>query len=100
MAEILSHMEFWRRAFICRIKGDKSVTFSGDSPDNWRDINVLKKIGWKGLLSSFDATHEALISALKSADSSDQSLVADLHGLVEHDIYHLGQLGIVKRLVE
>ncbi len=96
VAEILTHMQYWRTIFLNRIKGDKSVT---SGPD-WPDVYTLKQAGWKDIRVSFEAAHEALIQALRSCDSSDESLVADLHGLVEHDIYHLGQIGIVKRIVD
>lgn len=102
IAEILSHMEYWRKSFIYQLKGDSSVSFSGDSPDNWPDVANLKKQGWGNQLHAFDETHQQLINLLSKLNdkSISEELVTNLNGLVNHDIYHIGQIGFVKSLVK
>ena len=109
IAEILSHMEYWRKSFIHQLKGDTSVTFSGQSPENWPDVDALKKIGWKKQQASFEETHNALVNLLKKinarlpdgqGNSLSEELITNLNGLVDHDVYHMGQIGIVKSLIK
>src|SRR5688572_23534021 len=68
IAEILSHMEFWRKSFVHQLKGDTSATFTGTSPDNWPDVDALKKRGWKKLQTSFDETHNELVTLLNKVN--------------------------------
>lgn len=100
IAEIIGHMEYWRKSFIFQLKGDQSVSFSGDSPDNWPSIDDLKKRGWKNQLASFNDTQKLLVGLLKSNTKPlSEDLMNNLNGMVDHDVYHMGQIGIVKSLV-
>jgi uncharacterized damage-inducible protein DinB len=101
ISEILSHMEFWRKSFIAQLKGDDASSFSGQSPDNWPDVDALKKRGWKKQLTSFEETHNQLVSLLNKVNGKGLSaeLTTNLNGMVDHDVYHMGQIGIVKSLV-
>lgn len=102
IAEILSHMAYWRKSFIHELKGDTSVSFSGDSADNWRTLSDLKKQGWENQLKDFDETQTQLIHLLQNLTDKfiDEALLNNLTGLVNHDIYHIGQIGFVKSLVK
>ena len=101
IAEILSHMEFWHKSFIHQLKGDTSITFNGQNPDNWPDIDALRNRGWKQLQSSFEESHNELVTLLRKANGKPlgEELITNLNGLVDHDVYHMGQIGIVKSLV-
>jgi len=64
-------------------------------------------MGWKGLLKMFHDTHQTLIDLL--SNSSDQILKEEyypncsferlLDGIVQHDAYHLGQIGLILTLL-
>lgn len=99
IAEILSHMEYWRKRFALEVQGKRPPEFS--EIENWPDVSDLKKRGWKKLQASFEETHNELVGSLKKANGKPISddLVANLNGMVDHDVYHLGQIGIVKSLV-
>jgi uncharacterized damage-inducible protein DinB len=99
IAEILSHMEYWRKRFALEVQGKIPPEFS--ESENWPSIGDLKKLGWKKLQTSFDETHQELVGLLKKSNGKQLSeeLIGNLNGLVDHDIYHLGQIGIVKSLV-
>jgi uncharacterized damage-inducible protein DinB len=101
IAEIVSHMEYWKKSFIHQLKEDASISFSGDSPDNWPDVKDLKKLGWKNQLNAFEEIHNQLVILLtKSNDKLFDELITNLNGLVDHDIYHMGQIGLLKSLVK
>ena len=101
IAEILSHMEFWRKSFIQQLKGEDASEYNGNNPGNWPAVEDLRKQGWKNQLASFDKTKQELVSLLKKANETmlSDDLMMNLNGLVDHDVYHTGQIGIVKSMV-
>ena len=99
IAEILSHMEFWRKSFIEQLKGNDASAYSGDSPENWPSVENLKKLGWEKQKELFRETQQDLVKLLRTSKSVNEDLINNLNGLVDHDIYHIGQIGIVKSLV-
>jgi uncharacterized damage-inducible protein DinB len=98
IAEILSHMDYWHKRFAAELQGKTLPEFS--ESENWPEVGDLKRIGWKKLQTSFEETHQELVSALQKANSKlSEELITNLNGMVDHDVYHLGQIGIVKSLV-
>jgi uncharacterized damage-inducible protein DinB len=98
IAEILSHMEYWRKRFALEVQGKTPPEFS--EAENWSEVSDLKKRGWKKLQVSFEETHNELVNSLKKANGKlSEELITNLSGMVDHDVYHLGQIGIVKSLV-
>lgn len=98
IAEIVAHVTFWRKAIIAQLVGDGPEEFTSSHPDNWPALETLKNKGWKHMLQSFAVTQEALVSALMSKSSLAPDLEDALSGTIDHDIYHLGQIGFVKKL--
>ncbi|MBL7845834.1 MAG: DinB family protein [Cyclobacteriaceae bacterium] len=99
IAEIVAHMTFRRKAIIAQLVGDGQEEFTSTHPDNWPALETLKSKGWKHVLQSFAVTQEALASALMNQSSLTPDLAEALNGTMEHDIYHLGQIGFVKKLL-
>jgi uncharacterized damage-inducible protein DinB len=99
IAEILSHMEYWRKRFALEVQGKTPPEFL--ETENWPEVSALKKRGWKKLQASFDETHKELVGLLEKSNSKklSEELITNLNGMVDHDVYHLGQIGIVKSLV-
>jgi hypothetical protein len=99
IAELLSHMEFWRKSILYHLRDDKSINFTTDHPENWPTLEAIKTKGWEQLCASFKETHSALIHELNTLPVLTEDQIAYLNGIIEHDIYHLGQIGIVKKMV-
>lgn len=107
IAEIISHLTLWRNETILKIKtGTGSKT--DDCEENWLTNSVLKVKGWKQIKSEYDYTLSELITLLQEKEDSflnesyydtdfkghyPYSFV--INGMLHHDIYHLGQLGII-----
>jgi len=107
IAQILWHMIYWRLSLIKRLEPDPDFKASMQSPDNWRTNDQLKAMGWSGLKSEFDKSQKALLRLLKK--QSDGLLKKEfkkgatfntlIEGIVQHDLYHTGQIGLLKNLV-
>jgi len=107
VAEILSHLTAWRKDVIIKITNGKGNITDGD-PSNWINNEALKKLGWENIISEYKSTLSTIIDLLK--DRTDEFLNDHyfdidfkgsypysfaLYGLLHHDIYHLGQIGIL-----
>ncbi len=107
VAEIISHLTLWRKETILKIqtgKGNKT----DDCEENWLANDKLEILGWDYIKSEYDKTLSELINLLKSKDDeflNEQYYDTDfkgnyeynfvITGMLHHDIYHLGQLGII-----
>lgn len=107
IAEILSHVTLWRTEAILKINtGSGSKT--DDCPENWLSNEALQSKGWDHIKTAYDASLEELITLLQQKDDNfldrqyyDTDFKGDytyrwlLNGMVEHDAYHLGQIGMI-----
>jgi len=106
IAEILWHMIYWRQLLIKKLQGDSDYQASMQSEDNWRAVEKLRKMGWHNLLSVLAAEQATLVDLLSKQppdilekefkkDAIFDSLIA---GIIQHDLYHLGQIAILKNI--
>lgn len=112
VAEIISHLTVWREESILKIKTGKG-SITDDLEDNWFNNSYLKTIGWHQILTNYTNSLTELIDLLKTKDDSFlQEIYYDtdyknnypyaflIEGMLHHDIYHLGQIGIILKLLK
>ena len=105
--ELTQHIRAWEGACLRRLNGDPAQL--PDSED-WSDVNVHSEASWERTKQNLVETHNQLLQALASLDDSrlDQPIINDpqinsssvyvtLHGGVQHDLYHAGQIAILKK---
>ena len=106
IVQIVSHMIYWRQALIKRLAGNLEYKPSMKSEENWKSNDQLKKIGWKSLKQLLTTSQEQLLALLsKENDSllkrqySDKATFQDLiNGILQHDLYHSGQIAYLKSI--
>lgn len=107
VAEIVSHMLVWRKDTIAKLKGQDS-DLGIDSPENWKNNDQLQMIGWDNLKKELSDSQEELVNYLSDKDDpylmdtmykGGFSLKYLVEGLLHHDLYHLGQIGITIKLL-
>lgn len=106
VAEIVSHLLEWRKSCIKKLQGEES-SLTMKSPDNWKSNDALKKVGWKKLKEDFYASQYHLIRIIEIKDDDFLYQVYEdthtyhyfLEGMIHHDLYHLGQIGIAIKLL-
>ena len=105
--KFLSHLTLWRTETILKIKtGEGSKT--DECEENWLPLQKLKKKGWEKIKSDYDQSLSDIIELLEEReDSFLDELYFDtdfkdhypyrfvINGMLHHDLYHLGQLGII-----
>lgn len=108
VAELISHCTEWKKEGINQLKGNLPV-LGMESADNWKTNEALKKAGWEKIRKDFYATVKELVSILETKnDDFLEELTADkrytnrflLEGLLDHDVYHLGQIAITIKLIQ
>ena len=107
IAEIFSHLTFWRKEAILKIKSGKGSK-TDDCEENWLSNKQLKAKGWAEINAEYHDSLSELIGLLREKDDSfleetyydtDFKGVYNysflVNGMLHHDLYHLGQLGII-----
>jgi len=100
IAQLVSHMIYWRQSLIKRLKGDLTYKSSMQSDENWKSNEQLKKQGWKSLMNSLAESQAQLLSLLSNQKDallkkkySDKAIFEELmNGILQHDLYHIGQI--------
>jgi len=66
--------------------------------DGWERVDALDDAAWRDLVARLDASDAAVERALRGAPptrlAGSEKL---LHFLVHHDVYHAGQIGLLRR---
>jgi uncharacterized damage-inducible protein DinB len=106
LLDLLYHMLTWAEFTLHRIEGGKEDMASFEELD-WRTIDPSKHT-WKKGLDTFKLTHDKIIKLLEKKDDSFLKDIVDyreynfrflLNGLIQHNIYHLGQVAYVSKFL-
>ena len=105
--EILYHMINWAQFTLNRLQRKLEEDLVDSEESDWRGIDP-KVHTWKSGLAEFELLHQQIISILKKKDDSlleekvdfrDYNFRFLLNGLMQHNIYHLGQIAFLKNLL-
>jgi uncharacterized damage-inducible protein DinB len=107
LIELLYHMNTW--ALFTQKRLEKSTTLDVNETEelDWREINPAIH-NWEKGIEEFKTIHAHILEILNEADDSLLNETVDyrkynfrflLNGLIQHDIYHLGQVAYVKQLL-
>jgi uncharacterized damage-inducible protein DinB len=111
IAEIVRHVTTWTREITRRLRTGIAQDLEDD---DWPAVDVINDAEWESLLDALDAAHEGLVgqmTALKDADldgvigdvrdraqGTGVSRYVMLHGLVQHHVYHAGQISLLRKI--
>jgi uncharacterized damage-inducible protein DinB len=109
--EILLHMTGWKREVTGRARGKVAAEpAAGDWPEigeptdtRWRDAQADHLRAQRELLDVLGSLSDAGLATRVPGDAAafvgaGLSVRATLWGLVQHDVYHAGQIAILKKL--
>ena len=103
--EIALHIAAWERAGVMRLQGDRAQL---PTEEDWPPINEMSELAWKQTRRALEQGHEELVHAISQLDESRlaepivegmSSVYVTLHGIIQHDLYHAGQIAILKKIV-
>jgi hypothetical protein len=106
--ELTIHAAYWKYAVRRRLAGEAAGSFER-KPSNWPDIPDPADLkAWKRDIALLEAEHRTLrevVSGLSAADLERRSpkgvwtYAEEIHGVAAHDLYHTGQIQLIKRLM-
>ena len=108
IAELVWHMVNWREFVISRFKKDETKDLHYFEANDWRQLDHSDRSLWQHGLQKLNETQELLINILQDqSDSSLDKTVEErtynyrnlLNGIVQHDIYHLGQIAYLVKFL-
>ena len=105
--ELVLHAAYWKYAVWRMLVGEKRGAFS-EKGSNWftRPAAATER-AWRGDLALLDEHHRRLRNAVEALTDSDLSrktrgskYATDnlVYGIASHDVYHTGQIQLLKRL--
>lgn len=108
--ELTQHIEAWERACLRRLNGDPAQL---TDEEDWQLVNDTSEAAWESTKQQLTNTHRELLEAIANLDESRlddpiitnsttsySSVYVTLHGGVQHDLYHAGQIAILKKALE
>jgi uncharacterized damage-inducible protein DinB len=108
IAELVWHMVNWREFVISRFKKDETKDLHYFEANDWRQLDHSDRSLWQHGLQKLNETQELLINILQDqSDSILDKTVEErtynyrnlLNGIVQHDIYHLGQIAYLVKFL-
>lgn len=109
IALLLKHMIQWRVFVIEKIQGDKDFDIKLNSEMDWPLVTIDNEIEWFSLIEELKITQAKLVNLIseKSDDYLEEITVGKnytnrilIEGIIQHDVYHLGQIGLINSLIQ
>lgn len=106
--ELLWHMITWREFILDRLHQTGRQSLEYFEQIDWREIDPSETSLWQQGLQRFNSLQNELVEVIQQQkDEILSQRVPDkkydfrklLYGIVEHDIYHTGQIAYVKKLL-
>jgi uncharacterized damage-inducible protein DinB len=110
IAEIVRHVTVWTREIAKRLR----TGVAEDLEDaDWTETNAVTDDEWAAMLDALDAAQGALVDEMRGlADADLERMIGDvrdraqgsgisryvmLHGLIQHHVYHAGQIALLRK---
>jgi uncharacterized damage-inducible protein DinB len=105
IAELLGHIGAWAAVAEQRLAG------AGGAPseaEQWPEIDTSSEKAWAAAVQASLEKHRSLMRAAAKVDENllrenlpgrNHDMATMLHGIVEHDAYHGGQIAMLKKVI-
>ena len=103
--ELVHHIAVWEDVGRRRLEGDPAeVPIS--SPKDWPPTEDASDAAWEKAKAALERGHQALVEAISRVAESrldepilegKSTVYVTLHGVIQHDLYHAGQIAILKK---
>ncbi|MFN8428581.1 MAG: DinB family protein [Spirosomataceae bacterium] len=106
IAELIYHITSWRIFAVKKMQGDEAYVIE-DEKLNWGNIGKIDQFELETLMVELTLSHDELIKELetktddflnKIVPGAEYTFFTLLTGIINHDLYHAGQIAILKKL--
>ena len=103
--ELVLHIAVWDEICARRLRGERVPATTG-SPEDWPAVGETTEAAWQLVLQRLASAQRALIKTVHGLRESvlDEPAAGCqwtnylmIHGTLHHDLYHAGQIGLLKR---
>jgi len=107
LIELIYHMNTWAEFTLKSLAEADGAAITEIEKLDWRRIDPGEH-SWDKGVAQFKVNHDLMIELLNTKDdeflskkvgSREYNFRFLLHGIIQHDIYHLGQVAYVKKLL-
>lgn len=108
MLELLWHMNTWAGFTLKRLEQDQEADLAAFEKLDWRTLDP-RQHSWKKGVATFKRTQKKIIGLLKKKEDAFLKEIVDyrnynyrflLNGMIEHNIYHIGQLIFLNKMLK
>jgi DinB superfamily len=105
--ELVVHAAYWKYAVRRRLTGERRGSFPLKGSNFWRRPEDDSDVAWKRDVALLAGEHQALRAAIavlpsgrfaRQVPGSPFTYAALIRGAAAHDLYHAGQIQLLKRL--
>jgi hypothetical protein len=102
--EIVLHLSTWHRVVQERLEGKVIIDLTVDQ--DWPPVTDSTDPAWKSALEELHVGQRILRNKILNLDDArlqdtvagmDYSVYVMLHGVIQHDLYHAGQIALLKK---
>ncbi|MFY9553359.1 MAG: DinB family protein [Blastocatellia bacterium] len=102
--ELVLHIQTWER--IARRRVEEWLPIEVPDEEDWSPVGETTEHAWKNALNRLRLNHETLREVVARLDESRLSEIVPgtqysvyflLHGVIQHDLYHAGQIALLKK---
>ena len=103
--ELVHHIAVWENVGRRRLTGDRAA-IEISSPEDWPPADEQSEAAWDQAKAALDRGHQALVEAIANIPESRldapvfegmSTVYVTLHGVIQHDLYHAGQIAMLKK---
>jgi uncharacterized damage-inducible protein DinB len=107
ISEIIYHITSWRIFVLKRLQGDDKYNIEDDKK-NWGNFAKIDAFELETLMMELTLSQDELVKELEKKEDDFLDLIVPgseytyytlIQGVIQHDIYHSGQIAIIKKLV-
>ncbi|MFC5047516.1 DinB family protein [Aquimarina hainanensis] len=108
IAKLVRHMVSWRDFVIEKLLKNKAFDIQLNTAADWPEITIHSEKDWKDLVSTLYVSQSRIKELLLSETDAILDVIVPgksytykymIEGIIQHDIYHLGQIGIASKLI-
>lgn len=101
--ELVAHMTFWETQVTRRLRAEPELS---EAELNFPPMPEPTEENWGAVLARFRRSNDEFRSALSSVQepqldeplsSPQKSVYVEIHGVIQHHLYHAGQIALLRR---
>ncbi|HXM35139.1 MAG TPA: DinB family protein [Pyrinomonadaceae bacterium] len=101
--ELVLHIAAWDKAVAGRLGGSRVIV---SDEENFPVVDDTSEASWQKAIETLKQNHRELMEAMgrveedrldKPAVEGMSSVYGHMHGAIQHDLYHAGQIAVLKK---